>query len=669
MPDPTSNPALDGADTHWLGDVAARIVRDPHLADDARQEAWLAGASGARSRAQIERGVRRFLYRHWRAARRRATREASAARPEALPSTEELILAQEQRQRVWQELRRLEEPLRTTLLLHYHEDLGTDELARRMGVARSTVTWRIRRGIERLRERLAADERGGGLGALAFALPSARARMSEAVVGSTGTPSLLSLVLMYKTAATLLVIVGLAALVPFLRRDVPPALERHVDVRVGRSHAPDEELALEGLDAARSRASTPVVASALSLDEGVSPAKPPIVELHLSAEGQRSLPERVKARAVVYLTDRSIPIPGPTEPFEVESGTIDVPLGPEVFGFGGETTTGYLEVTAAGFGTQRTQDVVLATANGSVTVVALELSSAETVTVLAVDARSDAALADVVYGVVGPSATFSSSYRSEAGDPVDLALAPSGEEADYLYVHAAGYAIASWSTAELLALPRYRDGSRRLPVAAGCRLVGTLEMESGLAVSEGLELRYSLARGDDLGSIPWPIWMAPRGSLDVDAKGRFESTPLPPGTLTLHLHERGAAHGAEPLSPDYVVELPAAEEHVARLVVPSERRVLTLNLTWGDEPAELPDGGRRALFVELHRAASEGDFPYGPAARDRVLLARRDFVASGEDAEFPLDSSRITQDAPLVLRVGPGGQTVLGARPRGLGGG
>ena len=54
------------ADLRWLGRVAARLVRDPGLRDDACQEAWLGVRRPAPTRAELANALRRFLYRHWR---------------------------------------------------------------------------------------------------------------------------------------------------------------------------------------------------------------------------------------------------------------------------------------------------------------------------------------------------------------------------------------------------------------------------------------------------------------------------------------------------------------------------------------------------------------------------------------------------------------------------
>ncbi|QDV09137.1 RNA polymerase sigma factor [Planctomycetes bacterium Poly30] len=179
-----NGPDLDLArslqDWIWLGHLCARLVADPGLADDARQEAWLAGSS----RHSMFLAARRFIWRSRRSERRRSVREEAAARPESLPSTDELVLRSEQQRRVWDQLMALDEPYRTALLLRYQEGLEPKEIADRQDVAADTIRWRLRRGVEKLRECLDADEEGGGLRAVALGVPSSLAPIG---VGGGGT--------------------------------------------------------------------------------------------------------------------------------------------------------------------------------------------------------------------------------------------------------------------------------------------------------------------------------------------------------------------------------------------------------------------------------------------------------------------------------------------------
>ncbi|QDU69582.1 hypothetical protein [Engelhardtia mirabilis] len=162
------------ADLRWLGNLALRLVSDPTLADDACQEAWLAASRGgtvAVDRGRLLLGLRRFLWRVRRADGRRLRRERAVAASEALPSTAELLEVGEQRQRVWEHLKALQEPFRSTLLLRFQGELSNAAIARTLDVPADTVRWRVRRGLELLRDSLERDRAGGGLAAIVPALP------------------------------------------------------------------------------------------------------------------------------------------------------------------------------------------------------------------------------------------------------------------------------------------------------------------------------------------------------------------------------------------------------------------------------------------------------------------------------------------------------------------
>lgn len=195
----------------WLGSLASRLVVDPNVAEDACQEAWMTVQTSKRAalddsgrRVHLVRALRRFLWRRQRSESRRRDRERGVAQGEALPPTSELILRGEQRERLWSHLKGLDEPYRSTLLLRFQEDLETLEIASRQGIPRDTVRWRIRRGLELLRESLGADTEGGGLPALAFALPLGSGTLS-------GIPSI-PLALGNASSSTATSVVGLGVL-------------------------------------------------------------------------------------------------------------------------------------------------------------------------------------------------------------------------------------------------------------------------------------------------------------------------------------------------------------------------------------------------------------------------------------------------------------------------
>jgi RNA polymerase sigma-70 factor (ECF subfamily) len=150
----------------WMQELACHLVRDREAARELVQDAWLK----ALERPPRERGrprawlgtVMRNLVRQGgrRAARRgRTTEDARELSSERFVPPRELERA-ELEALVRRELARLAEPYRSTLRDHYERGLSSAEIARRRRVPAGTVRWRLKTGLDRLRERL--DERYGG---------------------------------------------------------------------------------------------------------------------------------------------------------------------------------------------------------------------------------------------------------------------------------------------------------------------------------------------------------------------------------------------------------------------------------------------------------------------------------------------------------------------------
>jgi RNA polymerase sigma-70 factor (ECF subfamily) len=149
-------------------------------ADDVVQETLLRAASAPRPRAAHVRTwlgaiARNLTFDHLRAARRRERLYAVLPRPDAVPSPDEVLHHEQQRQRVVAAVLALPEPYRTPVLLRYWEGVSPAAIARRVGVPAATVRSWLQRGLRMLRERL--DREYGGrpawLAALApFATPA-----------------------------------------------------------------------------------------------------------------------------------------------------------------------------------------------------------------------------------------------------------------------------------------------------------------------------------------------------------------------------------------------------------------------------------------------------------------------------------------------------------------
>jgi RNA polymerase sigma factor (sigma-70 family) len=153
------------AHRHWVRALARRLAADESAADDLEQDAWIAALERPPADAQSLRGwlgtVVRNLHRNARrGAVRRSRRERTAIVEEREPDPHDVVAEAECQHRLVEEVLRLEEPYRTTVLLRWYDDLTPTRIAERMDVPLDTVKTRLRRAIERLRERM--DDRHDG---------------------------------------------------------------------------------------------------------------------------------------------------------------------------------------------------------------------------------------------------------------------------------------------------------------------------------------------------------------------------------------------------------------------------------------------------------------------------------------------------------------------------
>lgn len=167
---PDDAPALPEtllAHTGWMRRLARTLVRDDAQADDVVQDAVVAAlrtpprdplALPAWLATSVRNGARQL----WRGESRRAAREEAAARTEASPGAAEVVARAEEHGLVVQAVLGLDEPYRSALLLRFYDDLPPRDVAKRLGVPVETARARIRRGVEKLRERLDGAHGGDG---------------------------------------------------------------------------------------------------------------------------------------------------------------------------------------------------------------------------------------------------------------------------------------------------------------------------------------------------------------------------------------------------------------------------------------------------------------------------------------------------------------------------
>ncbi len=167
------------AHTGWVRALAGALVRDPSAADDLAQDALLAALEKPPSTDRPLRpwfaGVVRNLWRERRRgdARRTLREEARGPIARPLPGPEDLAARVESHRLLAELVASLGEPFRSTVILRYFEDLSSAEIARRAGIPEGTVRWRLKRGLDELRERLDSRHRGDRRAWIAVLVPLA----------------------------------------------------------------------------------------------------------------------------------------------------------------------------------------------------------------------------------------------------------------------------------------------------------------------------------------------------------------------------------------------------------------------------------------------------------------------------------------------------------------
>lgn len=149
------------AHRQWVRSLARRLAADEARADDLEQETWLAAVEHPPRDPRSIRGwlgtVVRNLHRNsLRGDVRRERRETATRLREPEPGAPEIVAEAETQHLLVSEVLALDEPYRSTVLLRWYEDLTPTEIAARQGVPVDTVKTRLRRAVDRLRERMDA---------------------------------------------------------------------------------------------------------------------------------------------------------------------------------------------------------------------------------------------------------------------------------------------------------------------------------------------------------------------------------------------------------------------------------------------------------------------------------------------------------------------------------
>jgi RNA polymerase sigma factor (sigma-70 family) len=143
--------------------LAVRVLRDPALAEDAVQDAFLAiwrSAGGFRAdRAKPSTWILTLVHRRAvdlvRREERRRAPPLETASSEAVGATDEEVALRARRRVVQEALRQLPDEQREALELAYYGGFTQSELAERLGQPLGTVKSRMFAGLRRLRDLLA----------------------------------------------------------------------------------------------------------------------------------------------------------------------------------------------------------------------------------------------------------------------------------------------------------------------------------------------------------------------------------------------------------------------------------------------------------------------------------------------------------------------------------
>ena len=224
MNPPPTIPKLEEAlakQATFLRSLAQRLIADDAGAQDLEQECLLAALRAAPRGQDDLRGwlacvARRLAGRTARGEQRRLRREAIAARSEiALSASPEGALRE-----LSAAVLELPEPYRKVVLLRYFREMTHAEIAEALSIPAATARSRLKRGLDRLRERLGDQGAEWRTRLLPLALPPLAATKPA---GLAAAASILGVPVMAKTTALLLflTLAGVAFLAIWLESPTP----------------------------------------------------------------------------------------------------------------------------------------------------------------------------------------------------------------------------------------------------------------------------------------------------------------------------------------------------------------------------------------------------------------------------------------------------------------
>ena len=302
----------------WTRALAVRLLGDGDDADDVVQETWLSALRVPPRRHGLRPWlatvVRNLARSHGRRHARWRTRHRQAAEQTAptVPSTEDL-LSQLQTERTLAALvLDLPEPYRHTIILRYHHGKSAADIARAEDIPQGTVRWRLKFGLDQLRQRF--EERSGGKDvARGILVPFAAA--ASAV--SLGKAALAAPVVVSVAASTKAMVAATVALVAVSGTAVGTAVVEHRRKAVRKpsvvAHvaAGSQRAGRKSPGSATSPAGNPVLAAApfTVVPRPAPPSRPsPLLDIEIQATsaGQpaRTIRWRLKAPSSLLINVR-----------------------------------------------------------------------------------------------------------------------------------------------------------------------------------------------------------------------------------------------------------------------------------------------------------------------------------------------------------------------------
>ncbi|MFT3698841.1 MAG: sigma-70 family RNA polymerase sigma factor [Kofleriaceae bacterium] len=173
------------AETVWLRRLARTLVSDAAAAEDVAQDTLLAAAKGVPEdrplRPWLARVARNVARMTGRSRARRVVRELAAETAEAPARPDDLVERIEMQRVLTSLVLELAPAVRDVVLLTFFEGMTSAEIGKKLGIADGTVRWRLKQGIDELRDRLAQRDRSWMVGMAALARSGGQVAVNKTI--------------------------------------------------------------------------------------------------------------------------------------------------------------------------------------------------------------------------------------------------------------------------------------------------------------------------------------------------------------------------------------------------------------------------------------------------------------------------------------------------------